>query len=596
MGHEQTATLEELKRLQAKAPFARYEMADFRFKGYVNDFMVSPRNPITQQSFPHVAGAQGEKKPAGTAPQLHPPRNPPTQSADLKARKEESDRDIAIFKQEKLQEMIAESQLKREKEGFRPHNEVATKPKPQEKPFMRKEEQGNSAVDLALNDTERRIQKLKQEMQELEAATAKSIPYIDPANGPLLRPKPAHAPFAFYDPWGKGQGNPRRRANGDQERYPAIKERGIVPTVKEISESWSADKQPRRSIDKPPSRGSAPPAMQAPPLSLSLDSKTMHDTGTGLKVESKFGGSGEPVKTYSGSNRTRFPTTMRKDIYGNTNMTEMDGYNPFKGKAPGNPEFFPYGKPGGGAPLRDNNGKSHAQRRNVDFAHERDSSAEISQRRRAADEYLHELKREMAEQRRARNEANVELRAPKGKVGFPKRDPETGAILNHHHKFSDVTRSQNGIPESKMFAGLGEGNLSSSLDAKNYHNELSKIAEERHKMRQLERVRDTQEELKHGETWNDFWGKPGAGAPNSKDQVFKRAKFDNTLHGRQDKNGLVIIKNTPQGIHQLNPDHYSKSTIQSNHVNMFELPVDRHRRERQVDYHPSAPFATALPN
>ena len=23
-------------------------MADFRFKGYVNDFMVSPRNPITQ--------------------------------------------------------------------------------------------------------------------------------------------------------------------------------------------------------------------------------------------------------------------------------------------------------------------------------------------------------------------------------------------------------------------------------------------------------------------------------------------------------------------------------------------------------------------
>ena len=74
-----------------------------------------------------------------------------------------------------------------------------------------------------------------------------------------------------------------------------------------------------------------------------------------------------------------------------TNMTEMDGYNPFKGKAPENPDFFPYGKPGGGAPLKDDKGKFQVQRKNVDFAHERDSSSEINKRRRAADEYLHEL-------------------------------------------------------------------------------------------------------------------------------------------------------------------------------------------------------------
>lgn len=74
-----------------------------------------------------------------------------------------------------------------------------------------------------------------------------------------------------------------------------------------------------------------------------------------------------------------------------TSMTEMDGYNPFKGKAPGNPDFFPYGKPGGGAPMLDGKGKYSLQRHRVDFAHERDSSAEIGKRRRAADEYLHEL-------------------------------------------------------------------------------------------------------------------------------------------------------------------------------------------------------------
>lgn len=54
-----------------------------------------------------------------------------------------------------------------------------------------------------------------------------------------------------------------------------------------------------------------------------LQAPNMNTGGTGLNVESKFGGSGEPVKTYSGSTRTRFPTTMRKDIYGS--KSELSG-------------------------------------------------------------------------------------------------------------------------------------------------------------------------------------------------------------------------------------------------------------------------------
>ena len=61
-------------------------------------------------------------------------------------------------------------------------------------------------------------------------------------------------------------------------------------------------------------------------------------------------------------------------------------------------------------------------------------------------------------------------------------------------------------------------------------------------MRELQKVRDTQEELRHGETWNDFWGRPGAGAPNSKEPVFKKAKFNKVLHGEEDRNGLVSFK------------------------------------------------------
>lgn len=72
-------------------------------------------------------------------------------------------------------------------------------------------------------------------------------------------------------------------------------------------------------------------------------------------------------------------------------MTEMDGYNPFKGRAPETTNYFPFGKPGAGAPKRDEQGKLAVNRRNIDFAHELDTSADITKRRRAADEYLREL-------------------------------------------------------------------------------------------------------------------------------------------------------------------------------------------------------------
>ena len=59
-----TATVEDLKKLamaNAVGPHPRYEVADFRFKGYVNDFMVSPRNPITLQSTLPVIGTTFNK-------------------------------------------------------------------------------------------------------------------------------------------------------------------------------------------------------------------------------------------------------------------------------------------------------------------------------------------------------------------------------------------------------------------------------------------------------------------------------------------------------------------------------------------------------
>lgn len=73
------------------------------------------------------------------------------------------------------------------------------------------------------------------------------------------------------------------------------------------------------------------------------------------------------------------------------NLTELDGYNPFKGRAPENPNYFPFGKPGAGAPITDSRGKPQVQRHKVDFNLEGETSADQGRRRRRAEEYLHEL-------------------------------------------------------------------------------------------------------------------------------------------------------------------------------------------------------------
>ena len=39
--------------------------------------------------------------------------------------------------------------------------------------------------------------------------------------------------FEYFDPWGKGQGNPRRGNDGYVERFQSIKQIGIVPPAKD---------------------------------------------------------------------------------------------------------------------------------------------------------------------------------------------------------------------------------------------------------------------------------------------------------------------------------------------------------------------------
>lgn len=67
-------------------------------------------------------------------------------------------------------------------------------------------------------------------------------------------------------------------------------------------------------------------------------------------------------------------------------------YDPFKSMSVDSATtYFPFGKPGGGAPLKSDEGKVAPNRRGVDFNRELDTSADVKNRRDAADKYLVEL-------------------------------------------------------------------------------------------------------------------------------------------------------------------------------------------------------------
>lgn len=69
-------------------------------------------------------------------------------------------------------------------------------------------------------------------------------------------------------------------------------------------------------------------------------------------------------------------------------------YDPFKSHiAEAGETYFPFGKPGGGAPIKSDQGGLLPKRRGVDFNRELDSSADINKRKQAADEYLVELRK-----------------------------------------------------------------------------------------------------------------------------------------------------------------------------------------------------------
>ncbi|XP_071155507.1 uncharacterized protein [Mytilus edulis] len=347
-----------------------------------------------------------------------------------------------------------------------------------------------------------------------------------------------------YDPWGKGYGNADRLADGRVKPRPNALEKD--------------KKKPMPSMESPrrvPNYISAPPTFR---------NNSYDDIGRSMNAQEKL-------------------TRVNREVL---------------------PLYHPFGRSGGGAPVKDNRGKIVTQLQGnllMENYKYQDSSYDDNTRKRArAKEYYDFLRGQEEEQRRNKQEIEWHMKAPIGElasimgsknVGKPVKDPYTGELRNHHLGNSDVTlQKMNYQPKAET-------------EKKKYHEDLSQLADERMRYRQLNRLKENQEGMLHQHTMDAMWGRPGGGAP--KGYNLRKFNLESTLHhptkdqtteeyikkkdwSQVPQEGNPFTQNDDNYSPRFQPNKYVRSTITSTHANLYEYP--EHLKDK--NYALSEPYAT----
>ncbi|XP_062615476.1 uncharacterized protein LOC134277185 isoform X15 [Saccostrea cucullata] len=290
------------------------------------------------------------------------------------------------------------------------------------------------------------------------------------------------------------------------------------------------------------------------------------------------------------------------------------------------PIYHPFGRSGGGAPVKDYSGKistvlhGHSDRH---YLHNNLSDYERRQNAIKAKIYYAELGQQMENQQYKKKMEMEEKRKPHGELaviiddkltGKPRRDPITGALQNHHLGNSDVSLQ-------KM--GSQPRNIS---EQRQYHNFLDNMTEERYRRNALGKMKDYQEGQRHYDTMDGLWGRPGGGAP--KGYTMRKMNLDEIIHHpTKDKateeyvrkhdwsevepekffskdddeyissrsprqNPMLSARDIQEGRLSpgARPKKFIKSTVTSSHANMFDYREDY----PQKDYKVGAPYATGI--
>ena len=236
------------------------------------------------------------------------------------------------------------------------------------------------------------------------------------------------------------------------------------------------------------------------------------------------------------------------------------------------PLYHPFGRAGGGAPLKDHQGKIVTQ---IQGNLKMENNMDDKQRKQArAREYYDFLRGQEEEQRKNKQEIEYHMKAPIGElatimgsknVGKPMKDPYTGEYRNHHLGNSDVTLQKMNYQPKAI------------TEKKKYHEDLSMLADERMRHRQLNRLKDNQEGMLHHHTMDAMWGRPGGGAP--KGYNLRKFNLESTLNHPTKDGGPFGTTNSYSPRFQ--PNKYIRSTVTSNHVNLYEYP-EQHKSHSMI--------------
>ncbi|XP_054712992.1 trichohyalin-like [Uloborus diversus] len=335
------------------------------------------------------------------------------------------------------------------------------------------------------------------------------LSHTDPMFMPT-RPRKLERKMDDFDPWGKGFGNPSRdrRGNVQRHKFAPSAEEGIVPEPEETREY-------------------------------------------SLGLRRNRGGDGAPHLTESGHARTRLRNTLRNIKMMGPHIDESSDV------------YYPWGKPGGGAPFVREDGKPFEEKLGWSLTgHPKKRSKEAKREYRSELEQEMEIRKQREQQERLQDPI-IRIRPPQkmskgasgaelvtlirqGAGGGARKNPVTGELLPCHRLLTDVTKERLDIRRAK------------SQETLLYHSELAEQAEQRRQMRELQRQMERAQSEKHVSTWDSFWGRPGHGAPRDPEN-HKKENIESLLMGTKTSEPYV--------------KHYVREIVPSKHKNRYEYPT-----------------------